>query len=62
MRIASSLVPSLLLVAIAVVCGFGFLSGFGPRGFSASRWLYGFATVDCVVTMVFVWLARGEGQ
>jgi len=58
MRIVPRLALTLILVAIAAFCCFGFLASFEPPGFLAVRWLYGAFAVACVAAIVAVWLVK----
>jgi len=57
-RIVLRLALTLILVAIAAFCCFGFLASFEPPGFLVFRWLYGAVTVACIVAIVAVWLVK----
>jgi hypothetical protein len=61
MRIVLRLALTLILVAIAAFCCFGFLASFEPPVLPEAanlviRWLYGAVAVACVVAIVAVWL------
>jgi hypothetical protein len=56
MRLVPKLALTLLLVAVAAFCAFGFLASFEPPGFLVFRWLYGAIAVACSMSIVALWL------
>jgi hypothetical protein len=62
MRIVPRLILTLVLVAIAAFCCFGFLASFEPPGFLVFRWLYGAACVACVVGIAALWLTKSPSR
>jgi hypothetical protein len=58
MRTTARLALTLILVAIAAFCCFGFLASYEPPGFFAFRWLYGGVAVACVAAIGVVWLVK----
>jgi hypothetical protein len=63
MRLILRLALTLVLVAIAAFCCFGFMASYEPPVIPESanlviRWLYGAVAVACVVAIVAVWLGK----
>ena len=58
MRLVLRLALTLILVAIAAFCCFGFLASFESPDFLVFRWLYGAVVVACVAAMVAVWVVK----
>jgi hypothetical protein len=60
MRIILRLALTLVLVAIAAFCCFGFMASgeAGPQGANAFRLIYGTLIVACVASLVAVWRVK----
>ena len=60
MRLILRLALTLILVAIAAFCCYGFAASFepGPGWFLVFRWLYGTLVIACVAAIVAVWVVK----
>ncbi len=58
MHLVSKLALTVILVAIAAFCCFGFLASFESPDYLVFRWLYGVMAVACVAAIVTVWVAK----
>ena len=55
---------TLVLVATAAFCCFGFGASFetGPWWFLVFRWVYGSVVIACIAAIVAVWVVKAKGR
>ena len=61
MRLILRLALTLVLVAVAAFCCFGFMASaeYKPDGIANPfRWLYGILFIACVATIVAIWVVK----
>jgi hypothetical protein len=58
MRLILRLALTLVLVAIAAFCCFGFMASYESPDFLIFRWLYGAVFIACVAAIVAIWVVK----
>jgi hypothetical protein len=58
MRLILRLALTLVLVAIAAFCCFGFMASYESPDFLMFRWFYGTVVIACVAAIVAVWVVK----
>ena len=58
MRLILRLALTLVLVAIAAFCCFGFMASYESPPYNLGHWFYGIVGIACVADIVAVWVVK----